>query len=501
MTEANSSDAELQGALDGLLGSDTWWKSILGQEANEAAALKVLDDFVASTPGLTAFLRKMPLFWHTRKSAIQALDRNPEAFGLAVLASTSYDGFVRERAVENLARQGGRALPYLLLRTTDWVSEVHFRAMKAVENLMPNASDEAVIRSLDVLPWLPEPRPHRSSVKEWLVAEALRRSGVIATARSGQNEAVRAYFLKNEMYDPTEDRQKVILESIKSSPVVSREAIAKLPTLDMEGQRQGLDVLSRKDVGDPKLRGSLMSALDGRSWLIMLDLADRLNEIDLLWEGTCHKRWRIRNDARFLLERRGEMSFLHHYRVRFPAVGAILGFGEAPGADVDDLLPFLEHPSASTRSAAIISLGRIGNRALEDAIVLHLSDSSPRVIRATIYALKSLKVSLAAAKFEQAHANVNQVRARAALEMGIDLVPRWDQIALLLDWCAKKTLANDAGRALRRWLGRSSSNVSHPTSAQLDLIVELLKQADVQADLKAELNAEFQYQRKWVGQA
>lgn len=87
--------------------------------------------------------------WMTMKP--DALDRmlaGPARTTVLALATTHPSGFVREAAVARLAALGGDGLPWLLVRTLDWVGAVRARATDAVLALLVPAQAETLRRAL-----------------------------------------------------------------------------------------------------------------------------------------------------------------------------------------------------------------------------------------------------------------------------------------------------------------------------------------------------------------
>ena len=73
-----------------------------------------------------------------------------DAFEQLAVLSAHPNGRVRERAVVALAKHGSRALPWLLLRTVDWVEVVSELAKAAVCVLLVDAEIDAFIDALPI---------------------------------------------------------------------------------------------------------------------------------------------------------------------------------------------------------------------------------------------------------------------------------------------------------------------------------------------------------------
>ncbi|MBE6754018.1 MAG: hypothetical protein E7559_06700 [Ruminococcaceae bacterium] len=115
-----------------------------------------------------------------------------ERLGVLIAASFDPSGHIRQEAVERLAAFG-EAVPYIALRTNDWVNNVRRSAVSALIRAMESATDNQLLRSLPMFHKLS--RCGRGSFDETLALlqnEIAKRAGFIEKAmRSGYTNARR----------------------------------------------------------------------------------------------------------------------------------------------------------------------------------------------------------------------------------------------------------------------------------------------------------------------
>ena len=81
---------------------------------------------------------------------VEGVATEPDAFEQLAVLSAHPNGRVREKAISQLSRYGSRSLPWLLLRTVDWVPVVCGLAKAAVRELLVDAEIDAFIDALPI---------------------------------------------------------------------------------------------------------------------------------------------------------------------------------------------------------------------------------------------------------------------------------------------------------------------------------------------------------------
>ncbi|CCH20803.1 hypothetical protein [Micromonospora lupini] len=397
------------------------------------AALRAL----ARSPKLVVRLdeRTRQMLWYSSDQSTAPLARlvaglsPPTVNPLAVaLASTHGDGRVRERAVLSMLDEPDPDLvPFLVLRTGDWVRQVRDRARAGLALLL--ADDPATyLPAAMPMALLVDARPRGGFAANQVTAAllsappAVRRvvgaSGSVAQRRLVvEMEVVQRRLRIDDLVALAESETDVRIRSL-AAEAACREAVwtERLPILRrLAGNR-------RPDVRAIALIGLLR--LGERA-----EVATRLDDSASL----------VRAIARAAARRVGTDARAH-YRAAVtgpaPTPGAVLGFGESVSeTDAPLLNRLLTHPVAAIRAAAVRGLRQLD--AVETSQVMPLlTDPSPSVVREATTALRPVAATLpaelpwrllAGARVELRRAGYRllgrepvPVRLRAALLLAVD---------------------------------------------------------------------------------
>jgi len=362
--------------------------SIDGEAAARAVENLVRRATAEAIADFDAWYREHPYWGPPRPSwnemRLGSIEAWVRAFPATVAVATCHgNGFIREKAVRALSETNeGFELPFLLLRLNDWVPQVRFVAMRAVEARLTIPHVPHWIRALGVLErafagrrsdhaWLRGPvnalladEASRGALEDGLARGSLgvRRAclGVALTLKEPGR------FLHLALHDP--------------DPVTSgRASVALCATLEGAPLRDVLAVLRR---GNARARCLALETTcrrfpaDARSALLA-GLVDRTTS--------------VRELARFLWTKTGHpnLDFAQFYRDELrvakgePFAAALRGIAETGSIqDVPIFLAHVDHPNARVREASILGIGRCDGARHTDIFTAALADPNLRVAKA-----------------------------------------------------------------------------------------------------------------------
>lgn len=299
---------------------------------------------------------------------------------IQALLTLHSSGYVREAAVVELAaRSDPRELPFLLLRTNDWVPAVAQRARLAVEARVVPGWACAWTLALPIVDHLRgvgrnDLRSLAAAIDALVAAddEALREGLDSASSRTRRLSVRLVSSMSGER------AVRLLMHAAQGrDPAVSSQAVFRLSSmLDEDALRSAAERWRRSPIADVRRRGleTLCARWPDTSGPALRDaLLDR--------NGT------VRAIARFELKKRGEdvrrvlRETLDGVRGR-AAVPTIVGLAdcEVP-EDADAIAPFARDRNAATRLAALRALARLAPERHAAVFLAARSDPSRRVAR------------------------------------------------------------------------------------------------------------------------
>lgn len=290
------------------------------------------------------------------------------------LAGTHGDGWLREHAVERMiARPLPELMPFLVLRTGDWVSEVRDRASAGLAvllhddpaRMLPAASGVG----LRVARWL-----RGSFVRNQLLAAATDPRAPLESLLTSPDREVRAFAF--EVGTWRLDRKVSV--ALTAPDVRLRSSAAEAAARDCVWTAR-VEVLRRLAASPhAEVRVQALTGLVrlGRDAEVVAYLDDTSSLVRAL--------------ARAAAARVG-VEVPEHYRSRV-TVGAIDGFAEV-GGDGRHLVALLDHPTSRIRARAVRAL-RVLEQATDDLVLPLLRDPSSVVVREATIAVRSVPAGL-----------------------------------------------------------------------------------------------------------
>ncbi|MFJ6675994.1 hypothetical protein ACIQMJ_33255 [Actinosynnema sp. NPDC091369] len=347
-----------------------------GHEAAGRAALAALARRPGAVIRLDAAARRED--WY--RSASPASWTPPSSpLGLA-LACTHGNGRIRERAVrEILANPLPELVPFLVVRTGDWVREVRDRARAGL----------AVLLHEDPARFLPPAAAVGLRIERWLRGTFVRNQ-LLATATDPRAP------LESLLASP--DRQVRVFAFNAGTWRLDRKVSVALTASDVRLRSTAAEAAARDCVwtGRVEVLRRLASSPHAEVRVQALTGLVRLGRDAEVVPYLDDRSSLVRALARAAASREG-VDVPAYYRSRVTP-GALDGFAEAgagagAGGDGGHLIALLSHPSATIRARALRAL-RVLERVPEDRVLSMLRDPASPVVREATAAVRSVPEAL-----------------------------------------------------------------------------------------------------------
>ncbi|MGY0056673.1 hypothetical protein ACWY4P_08935 [Streptomyces sp. LZ34] len=387
-----------------------------GDATDATAALRMLGKrpgVVLRLDGQVRWVQLRPL-WSTSVDP-KATPPTPEYDRPVALAfaCSHGDGRVRERAVRRiLDRPSPELMPFLVLRTGDWVRQVRERARAGLTDLLQR----------DPARFVPAAAPTALLADRRRRGDFARRQ-VLAALLSAPGAAL----LEGLLTSPLREQRRFALEVAGATGRLSLRVLISLAEGDT-------DVRIRARAAEAAAREAVWT---DRADLLRRLAAARHREVrataltGLIRAGHPEEATGALDDPAGLVRavardaaRRTGTDVPAHYRAAVsapqPPTGAVDGLAEiGSAADAQLLLPLLDHPQAAIRAHALHALRTLG-AAPADRVVPLLRDPSAKVIRQAVTALRphtaKLPPGLAAALLADPRAAVRRAGYRLLSE-------------------------------------------------------------------------------------
>lgn len=393
-------------------------------------------------------------YWNTTEDPRERLRQFvgvPGGWSAFALASLARSGHVREQAIRALDEllRDGREVPFLILRTADYVAQVRHAATAAVSSRLTAEHAPFFVLSLPLLRHLDESRVRKeATVLQWVKTVLLSKRGWPA--------------LEAGLHSPDRDVRRECFALAFSIPArrdeIGRKALNDLdPLLRLRGLRElgadaGKDELVLAGLRDPyaPVRAAALGAL------ATADDATAAN----VWRGALLDRSAsIREMARRWFAAHEPIDAAAFYRSELEKhesatlAQAVAGLAEiGTDADAADLLFLTEHPRAKVREAVAAGVGRLLGAEANDAVIPMLRDESGRVARKAGQVLRRHLTTAIARSIWGTIDELKPAGAVAAVRLLADL-PKWEALDYLLRALDKAEPIRSAALALLdRWV-------------------------------------------------
>jgi HEAT repeat protein len=408
--------------------------------------------------------------------------------GCEVLGAFSFhpNGYVREAAVRRLATLSDEAeLRYLLLRLNDWVPQVRAAARAAVLERTRAAYVSAFARNFPLLERaVRTQRDDLSSVVEpltGLMASEPGQTAMLAAMASGSRFTARAaaQFLIHRVPSAL---ARVVAAGVHAADPTIRGWVTPLVMRALPST-EALPTLQRlASDSSPVVRRDALDAL-ARGYP---DDAQRSLERAVLDVSAS-----VRETARFLLRPR-QLDLLAMYRAAMSEsatprrlASAIAGLAEVgTAADAHNVAPYLSHPNASVRRAAVKAVMRLAGDAFAERILTILNDPSGAVSAASRDALRRHAAMLGRSSLSEIITKSPHQHARRNAVHLLSALPKWQSITALIQMA---TAADDEVAALARryivqWVRQYNRSQTAPSRSELAELTAALAAAGTAID-------------------
>ena len=459
-----------------------------GVAAEAAAALEELFKRMPLQllPALDEKIREQCRWSISPASVVPTIHHFPVGADPAILlglASCHWSGYLRQAAVVRLDREvnSGREIPFLLLRLSDWVSQVREAARKAIRRRLTKAHRSQFIESLPVLVRI----RYRSRVDSLLTRiDELLQADVFELARA---------FLSSD------DRATLYLGLDLAWNSTGENAASKHPQLiemllqsDDAGVRlHAASRLAHAETAPDLARRFLPQLLNDRSVavrrLALNWLANGEPEAHLatLHEALLDRSAMIRSIAQFYLPKVQSFDLRNFYRNAIDRkdtrifVAALGGLGETgESADVDLVLPLIHTPDVKLRKAAIVALAKLALKEHLEIFIAALQDPSPGVSRHARIALESVASSIGRDRLGEIFASARQSHTQMQALALINRLSKWQKLPLLIEAFGRyseEKVGITAQGMLKSWLrGYNRTHFLQPAAAEIESLRKAL---------------------------
>ena len=368
-------------------------------------------------------------------------------------ASVNHDGFVRQEAIEALTRLGHpRALPYILLRLSDWVSEVRQVAELAFgETLRRGLASEFfrytfLVETLERVERVDLSRI-RNRIASFLRGEGGRKE---LEANLAATDAGVRLFCYHVLVPELVDRPDLIGKAVDDSDPRIRRWIARF-------------LLDNSVAGAGKW---LRELLRDRCARVQTDVIRRMSPQvrDELSEAFCELIFAdspsVRGAARFVSRRDGQIDFPAAYRERVSNAtnenvcpGWIAGLGETgTRADYTLVQGFLDHLRSKVRAAALAASMRLDRERGLPTALRCLNDPSGKIRRTAVGALAASRTPEIITEADRV-LRTGTPKGRVAALAVLVRQGGWDVIPYILNALSQgdEALAQAAWQGMARW--------------------------------------------------
>lgn len=372
-------------------------------------------------------------------AALQKLFAGDRHVGLLGVASLHRSGYVRQNAVEDLARiNSGKELPYLLIRLSDWVPCVRQPAENAVLARIKTDYLQHFVDNLALIEQVKERQRHPGENRRLELIERIYRMlqlpanfDLLLSSLNHQNLAVRRICLRLLLGVPEPEIALTVPHVIHNGDIViRRQAVGLALRLGLQEQRPALEEL----VCDytPSIRLAALRALctDGGApmdWRLKHYLLDRSAMVRQFAV------WQVATLDPTFDFREFYIQSLEHDNLPQVLASAIAGLGESgkPG-DGQLVMRYIEHPQLVVQKSAIKALAKLDIDHHTQSFLLLLASSRPAVSCVAQKALAQTKNLVSGSVLLQILVTSNYWHVKRNALRLIDQLEKWDRICHLL---------------------------------------------------------------------
>lgn len=423
--------------------------------------------------------------WYGLKPTVKQLrQRDVEDLVLLALMASHRSGYVRAEAIRSLGQTSPEfAIPFVLVRLTDWVEPVRRAAdMELIEKVQPEYAD-TFIRCLGLLERLSESsrflRGYRDTVEDLLSRPVCARN--VTAGLNSSSRSVRRACYRIATSNPAMEKREILDRALGEADVVIRSwAFASGPILRNE---IGVDWigLARKDTYGP---------IRWRAFDVLLRREASPEQISsFLFDPSTG----VRAACQAVFTHRFGLDPVQTYREALFGGNSkrvevtARGLGETgTSEDGPRLQGLLNHHSARVRSAAIRALSVLNVEQIDTQLLNVISSDRRSVAREAASVLLSRKAVHPTVIWAAAKENPNE-HVRGAVLRQMWRAAKWVQLRLYLDSLVTcdAEISQCAIERLKIWEGQFNRSFVQPSQGELSELDDLLQRArsHVPADL------------------
>jgi hypothetical protein len=404
------------------------------------------------------------------------------------LLSLHENGYIREVALKQLnAKIDQNTLPYILLRTNDWVENVCNIAKGTIENFFKKSENiECILASLELI----------EDMKRWRRNELTKIFLLVETLliKPTSQEVMKEVFLKSEnrflkralfkyLLLSNSCEEDLLIQGIKSKdPIiigVSIRAIKK--SIEIIDKRKCFNAL--KDSKSTKAR---VAALEIAEFVL-----DESKFEDFTLTALCDRALTVRESARDVFSDWEKSDFCRHYHKALSEensnhLGAILGIGEVgTSKDIEVVNKYLANPNAKIRKATLTTIHKIdGNDSIDLLVDWLCSEDIIDSRHAKKLLIKRVRKMDSRSLYELFELDGFKEFVYIHILELINFVSKWDRLELFLKAIvySKGLYMDTINCLLRKWESQINKSFVVLEDIQKNSILELLNDAEKYLD-------------------
>ena len=392
----------------------------------------------------------------------------------AVFASHP-SGFIRQTALEELAREeAGESLPFILLRTTDWVEPVRVVARNILFRKLGRVAPDQVDRCLPLVFRMRRSLRHQQLqlFEEIEKLGASRQDRSMADHYSGSSSAFLRYRFKLRKQYSGLSLDELIGEAALHSDAVPRllacDWIADTATPKEIREKYGDVLLTDKSQLVRRKAFWLIANADPRTFLPLIERA--LMDPSAPVQDAARSAWRM-------LPERDAVSLYRKYvnEARFPSaiVAALRGLrAEGDLHDEDMVRAFLQHNSAKVRREALRTLVAWNVSNTSDLLHEGLRSASPSYAKEAARLLITRREYISAPLVKELLVCPHNQDSRKLTLWLIRKMPKWSSLPLILLGYSISSCRDQALMVFDDWNRNYNRVQSVPSKAEAKEAVE-----------------------------
>jgi len=403
---------------------------------------------------------------------VEGVATAPRAFESLAVLSAHPSGYVRERALLALAKHGSRALPWLLLRTVDWVPVVSAHARRAVLALLVDAEIDAFIETLPLALRTRDFSRAGASVMIEIGAFLARQPDMTWMGVLGHSDAAVRRAGLTLLAEKGRATPALLRVALVDKDLTVRTRAARLVTAEPSSEMGALREMLLNDREGPLrlhvLRVAATADIEHVRHRLELALTDRMRAMREL----------ARHHLGEGLDQRGFAAFYRTKLREIPAeLGAIQGLAETGSADDWELLlPSLDANSLRA-CAALKGMATLNRGESRETRLMMVDDPRKRVSQVAANTMMR-DVWETDAPILRAYLASPHLHVRMRAIQLVTALPGWAPPLLLLS-LDEPALQPTLHLQLARWLTKHRATIAPPTRDERARLEPLLTRPDM----------------------